>query len=285
MVKTQIAAKSPKPFLKWVGGKSKLAGELQALMPVSYNKFYEPFLGGGALFFHVQPTEAVISDINKSLIGAYQNIKNRPEELIDCLAKTQNAYYQKDEEARREFYYQSRSEYNSIADPFTLRKSCLLIMLNKTCYNGMYRENSRGEFNVPFGSYKQPVICDKATIIADSQLLQSADIQTVSFEAAIADAQKGDFIYFDPPYYPLSPTANFTSYFETPFLEKEQIKLKSIFDKLHKKGCYVMLSNSSTEFVNNLYADYRQEHLFVSRSINSKATGRGKIKELLILNY
>jgi len=278
-------ARVAKPFLKWVGGKGKLVPQLRALMPATYGTFYEPFVGGGALFFAVAPQGAAINDINGSLTGMYENIKLHPQELIDALLELQTLYHAKSEEDRKLFYYEARDEYNSITDKHSLRKSTLFMFLNRTCYNGMYRENSKGGFNVPFGHYKQPTICDPETILADSEALQRTTITTVSFEAAVASATKGDFVYFDPPYYPLNKTSNFTSYSEFGFEEQDQIALKALFDDLNARGCYVMLSNSSAAFIKELYADYRQEIILANRAINSKASGRGKVEELVILNY
>ena len=277
--------KKPKPFLKWVGGKGKLVAEFSALMPESYKNFYEPFVGGGALFFYVTPKHGFINDINTGLVGAYENVKNNSDTLIKLLLKIQAIYYTLDEEARKDFYYKIREEYNQIKDPLSLRKSCHLIFLNKTCYNGMYRENSKGGFNVPFGNYKQPLICDADTILADSEVLKTTKITSLSFQDAVLHASKGDFIYLDPPYYPLSKTSNFTSYSVFGFVEEDQVRLKNTYDALHKKGCFVMLSNSSALFIKDLYKQYRQETVLANRAVNCKATGRGKIEELLILNY
>lgn len=276
---------APKPFLKWVGGKGKLVPQLVALMPKEYKKFHEPFVGGGALLFGVQPHKMSINDINATLMGAYKNIKKRPNDLIDCLKRTQASFYLMEPDQQKNYYYEARKEFNSIKASDSLRKTCLLIFINKTCYNGMYRENAKGEFNVPFGKYKKPLICDSDTILADSEALKSAEISSVSFEKAALKASKGDFVYFDPPYYPLTKTANFTNYSEFGFEENDQVKLKRIFDELNKKGCYVMLSNSNTPFVRDLYKGYRQEKVLANRAINCKAEGRGKIEELVIINY
>lgn len=285
MTPTQLKTKPPKPFLKWVGGKARLAPQLHALMPAGYKNFHEPFAGGAALFFYAGPKQAVLNDINPALMGAFKNIKDKPDELIDCLQAKQAAYYAQGEEERRVFYYQMRNEFNAIKSPASLQKSCLLIFLNKTCYNGMYRENSKGGFNVPFGNYKQPNICDAETILADSRALQNVALTSEPFEDIVKTAKKGDFVYFDPPYHPLTKTSSFTSYSESGFNESDQVRLKDIFDALHKKGCYVMLSNSSTSFIKDIYANYRQETVMAARAINSKAAGRGKIEELVILNY
>lgn len=276
---------SAKPFLKWVGGKAKLVPAIKSLMPEDHGAYYEPFVGGGALFFSVKPKSAHINDINSALIGAYSNVKARAPDLIECLKQMQLEYESYDAEGRKAFYYEARDEYNSIKDPLSLRKSCLLIFLNKTCYNGMYRENSKGGFNVPFGNYKRPVICDSGTIMAAHRALKEATVTNSSFEEAVVSARQGDFVYFDPPYYPLTKTSNFTSYSELGFEEKDQIKLKKVFDDLTKRGCYVMLSNSSTDFIKELYGEYRKEIVLANRAINSDSKGRGKIEELIILNY
>lgn len=285
MTRTKKQLTTSKPFLKWVGGKGKLAPQLKTYTPKKYNTFYEPFVGGGALFFYCMPAKAFINDINKTLMGAYKNVRDNPEQLIDCLSKMQKNYYSNGKETRKQVYYEARHKFNTINNPEKVEKSCLLIFLNKTCYNGMYRENSQGEFNVPFGDYKQPLICDERTILSDSKVLQQTNITSTSFEDAVSTAQEEDFVYFDPPYYPLTKTANFTDYSEFGFEENDQIKLKELFDDLTKRGSFVMLSNSNAPFIKELYRDYRQEKVLANRAINCKADGRGKIEELVILNY
>jgi len=273
-----------KPFLKWVGGKTQLLSQFEKFYPPKYNNYFEPFLGGGAVFFNLTPKKAYLNDINKTLIGTYKNIKKKPRGIIKLLDILQRDYYKKSKIDRENFYYSIREEYNNLpAEDF--KKSAYLIFLNKTCYNGMYRENSEGKFNVPFGRYRKPLILDKENLLAVSKVLKNIALTSVDFEKAVKHARKNDFIYFDPPYHPLSQTSSFTSYSNNGFLENDQIKLKRVFNELNKRGCLVMLSNSYTPFIRNLYKEYKQFIVMANRAINCKAEGRGAIKELVILNY
>jgi len=275
-----------KPFLKWVGGKTQLLSQFGKFYPPKYNNYFEPFLGGGAVFFNLTPEKAYLNDVNKSLIGTYKNIKKQPREIIKLLDVLQRDYYKRNERERENFYYSIREEYNNLtAGDF--RKSSYLIFLNKTCFNGMYRENSEGKFNVPFGRYNKPPILDSENLLAASKALKFTTLTSINFDKAAKRARKNDFIYFDPPYHPLSQTSSFTSYSNNGFSENDQIKLKRVFADLDKRGCFVMLSNSYTAFIRNLYKEYKRFHFIVmaNRAINCKAEGRGAIKELVILNY
>lgn len=273
-----------RPFLKWVGGKGQLLAQFEQYYPKDFNNYFEPFIGGGAVFFNLSPTKASINDVNTTLISAYKNIKDQPKEIIKILLKLENKYRNGDLENQKELFYKIREQFNKLSDS-ELKKTAYLIFLNKTCFNGMYRENSKGEFNTPFGKYKNPKILDRENILKVSKILEHTKLTSVSFEKAVANAKKGDFIYFDPPYHPLSETAKFTSYHKDNFSKEDQIKLRDVFAELDKRGCYVMLSNSYTDFINNIYRKYRCETVMASRAINCKASGRGKIKELLIMNY
>lgn len=280
-LKKQIRAK---PFVKWVGGKTQLLSQYENLYPLKYSNYFEPFVGGGAVFFDLTPPKSYLNDINETLILAYKNIKREPKEIINLLEGFQEDYYKKESRERENFYYSIREEYNNLSNR-SLKKSAFLIFLNKTCYNGMYRENSQGKFNVPFGRYKRPRILDKENLLAVSTALKNIILTSMDFERAVDKAKKNDFVYFDPPYYPLSSTSNFTSYSETDFLKDEQIRLQKVFASLDKRGCFVMLSNSYTDFIRNLYKGYRQIVVMAGRAISCKGEGRGKIKELVILNY
>lgn len=282
--KDKTLVKQARPFVKWVGGKSKLISQLLELMPQSYGSYYEPFLGGGAMFFNLKPETAYINDINKTLIHTYNSIKNNPKKLCSDLCALGDEYLKLDNESRKEYYYARREEFNSISRP-NARKATLMIFLNKTCFNGMYRENSKGGFNVPFGDYKNPKICDTDNLYAVHELLNNVEPMSTSYKEAVAGAKRGDFIYFDPPYHPLSQTSSFTSYSLDSFNAKDQEELRDLFTELDKRGCYVMLSNSASDFIKDLYKDYRQEFVLAGRSINSKGNGRGKINELVVLNY
>lgn len=277
-------AKQARPFVKWVGGKTQLIPQLVKLMPDYDGAYFEPFLGGGALFFHLKPTKAYINDINRTLIHTYQAIKESPDKLCADLCELGEEYLNLDHDARKEYFYERRKEFNGIKEP-NARKATLMIFLNKTCFNGMYRENSKGEFNVPFGDYKNPKICDTDNLMAINELLKNVEPTSVSYSEAVKKAKKGDFVYFDPPYHPLSQTSSFTSYSLDSFSAKDQEQLRDLFVELDKRGCYVMLSNSASDFIKDLYRDYRQELVLAGRSINSKGTGRGKINELVVLNY
>ncbi len=224
---------NPKPFLKWVGGKGQLLEQFKNLFPKKYNKYYEPFVGGGAVFFYLKPESGHINDINEVLINTYKIIKTKPHDLIELLRDLEDKFHKSKDENKKEFYYDIREKFNDIKKP-NLQKSAYLIFLNKTCFNGMYRENSKGGFNVPFGQYKNPTILNESNILEVSKLLKHIEITNTSFEECLENAEKGDFIYFDPPYYPLNKTSSFTTYSKDNFLEKEQEKLASLFKKLDK---------------------------------------------------
>lgn len=279
---------SAKPFIKWVGGKGKLISELEKYFPKKINRYYEPFVGGGALFFYLQQTRNIsysqINDINHKLITAYNQIQRNPKKLILFLKKIEIDYKKLSLEEQREYFYKKREFYNK-ENLDKLTTAAHLIFLNKTCFNGMYRENSKGEYNIPFGDQKNPNICDEENVMAVSKSLKNTKITSLPFEESIIDCQKGDFIYFDPPYYPINVTSNFTSYSKNSFGPKEQEKLRDVFVDLAKKGCNVMLSNSNTEFIISLYKDFNINEVYAARSINSKASKRGKIKEIVVTNY
>jgi len=278
---TSFAIKA-RPFVKWVGGKRQLLRQFEALLPNNFNPnkntYFEPFLGGGAVFFDLQPFNAVLSDINSELISTYQVIRDNVEDLISSLKK--HRY-------KKEYYLKIRE-----LEPSKLSKievASRFIYLNRTCFNGMHRVNKKGKFNVPFGRYSKPKICDEENLRNANKVLQGVDIKLQKYENVLDLAKKGDFIYLDPPYYPLSKTSNFTSYNADCFLEKEQEKLRDVFLELDKKGCFVMLSNSDTDFIREIYSEKSEKIRIVpvqaGRSINSNASRRGKISELVILNY
>lgn len=283
-VKQKVA---PKPFLKWVGGKGRL---LDQLLPYfiearkDEGKYFEPFFGGGAAFFALAPVSGQINDINKALMSAYRNVKDDVEAVIDELKVIEGEYLALDATNRQDYYYESRAEYNQEQHE-TIHKTALLIFLNKTCFNGVYRENRNGGFNVPHARYAKPTICDEVNLRITSGALKHVAISSGSFEDAVKDAKEGDFVYFDPPYYPLTTTSSFTSYSADNFLDEDQRHLKRVVDDLTKRGVKVALSNSWTPFIIDLYKDYRQVQIMAGRSINSVGTKRGKIAEILVLNY
>lgn len=291
-----------KPFVKWAGGKGQLLSTLESLLPMGIQEmeeftYIEPFVGGGAmLYFMLQSypniKKAVINDLNPNLIKAYFTIKNKPENLISCLSALQEEYFNiKDENKRKEFYLSARKHFNEGGLSDTDNTS-YLIFLNRTCFNGLYRVNSKGEFNVPFGKYANPVICDAKTIYADSELLQKVEILCGDFENVEKYVTNNTFMYLDPPYRPLDATSNFNSYAKEGFGDKEQIRLKQFFDRLSAGGCLMMLSNSDCSgrnpndtFFDDLYADYSIERVYASRAINANSKKRGKLTELVIRNY
>ena len=286
---TLVRGKNPlvRPFLKWAGGKRQLLPEIVKYVPkrISKHTYYEPFIGGGALLFQLQPQKAVINDSNKELINCYKVIKYSLDELMEELSKdkysnSETSYYEMRDLDRSTKKYEILSE---------VEKAARIIYLNKTCYNGLFRVNSHGQFNVPFGRYKNPNFLDDAVLRAVNKYLNSNDITLLNqdFAEAVKDAKGGDFVYFDPPYDPVSETASFTGYDVNGFNRDEQVRLKEEFDALHKRGCKVMLSNSCTDFILDLYKDYQNTIIKVraTRSINSNALKRGMVDELLVLNY
>lgn len=269
------------PFLKWVGGKRQLISEINKYIPKHINTYYEPFLGGGAILFHLQPEKAVVNDINTELINVYKTIKNDVDALIKDLHRHENSdvYFYSIRNMDR-----NKEQYSNLTD---IEKASRLIYLNKTCYNGLFRVNRAGEFNTPFGNYKNPNIINEITLRAVSDYLNNSNIKflNVDFTVAAKDAEKGDFVYFDPPYDPLSSSSSFTGYDKGGFNKNEQIKLKHLCDNLNNKGVKFLLSNSSTPFILDLYKDYKIEFIKATRLINSKANLRGEIDEVLVRNY
>jgi len=273
-----------RPFIKWAGGKSQLLMQLSALYPKAYNSYFEPFLGGGAVFFDIKPGQAFLNDVNPALVACYGNIKERVDQVIEVLGRLERKYLRSAGPARAEMFYRIREKYNNLHHALP-EKAAYLIFLNKTCYNGIYRQNSSGEFNVPFGKYKKPKILDENNLRSVSAVLAGATLTSVSFEDAVREAKANDFMYFDPPYHPLSQTSSFTGYHSNGFAEAEQVKLRNVLGELDRRGCLVMLSNSYTDFVKDLYRDFYQHTVMATRAVNCKASGRGKIKELVITNY
>ncbi len=274
----------PKPFVKWVGGKRQLLRQFRELglyppedfNPIT-NTYYEPFVGGGAVFFDLLPKNAELSDLNNELVTTYNVIKNSVDELIESLQKH---IYDK------EYYLEVRAK--KIEDLSDIEVASRFIFLNRTGFNGLYRVNKSGQFNVPFGRYNNPVICDEDNLRRVSDALQDVTITHQDYKNVLKTAKSGDFIYLDPPYYPINATSSFTSYTAEGFLEKEQTELRDTFVKLHKKGCFVMLSNSDTPFINELYSGLDGitiNKITAGRAINSKGSGRGKITEVLVTNY
>lgn len=270
-------------FVKWAGGKGQLIEQFKPLFPKKFNRYFEPFVGSGAVFFYIiqkyNPKEILISDINEELINTYQVIKDNVEELILKLKELKKLHVS---ESKNHYYTvrEKEPEYLSKIDI-----AARFIYLNKTCFNGLYRVNSKGKFNVPMGSYKNPDIVQEEKLRLVSKLLKNVKIKVMSFEKILDYAKKDDFIYFDPPYYPLENGKNFTTYTKNVFLEKEQKKLADVFKKLDKKKCFVMLSNSDTKLIKDLYKDYNIKIVKATRMINCDSTKRGKINEVVVTNY
>ncbi len=266
------------PIVKWVGGKRQLMFELLKNMPKSFNRYFEPFIGGGALFFELRLENAYISDMNEELINLYKIVKDNPEELIKDLYK---------HKVSKEYYLAIRNidrttEYNRLTN---IEKASRFIYLNRTCFNGLYRVNLQGQFNVPFGNYKNPRIVDEQNILNCSNLLKTTEIKHSDFAEILNHVKKGDFVYFDPPYVPLNETSSFTSYTKDGFDIDMQFKLKDVCDELDSRGVKFLLSNSDTKLVNELYSNYEIKKVFASRAVNANADGRGKITEVLVRNY
>lgn len=271
------------PFVKWAGGKRQILDKLKKHIPEEYDTYYEPFIGGGAFFFDLCPKKAVINDYNSELINVYKCIKD--EKKLESLTKELNLY---EREHSEEFYLKIRNidrdkkKFNKLTD---VKRAARTIYLNKACFNGLYRVNSKNEFNVPFGKKNKVSTYDGVNLGIIFCYFNLCDIKIMNtdFEEAVVNAKKGDFIYFDPPYD--SDTSTFTSYTEDGFGRAEQERLAILFDKLAKKGCYVMLSNHNTKLINDLYKNYNIEVIKAKRNINSKASGRGEVEEVIITNY
>ena len=271
-------ARVARPFLKWAGGKARLIEQYKPFLPANFGDYHEPFLGGGALFFYLAPQllkqgkKAYLSDLNPELVNVYQCVRDDVEALIEQLAKLEQGHGERQ-------YYEVRSQLQT--EP--TKRAARFIYLNKTCYNGLYRENSKGLFNVPIGRYKKPRICAPELLRPAAAALQIADISERPFSTALHHTRPNDFVYFDPPYYPLNDTSKFTAYSRYRFAETQQIELKTLIAQLTTQNVHVLASNSDCPFIRNLYNDFKIQTITAARSINSKASKRGKITEVLIV--
>ncbi|MBD2777985.1 DNA adenine methylase [Iningainema tapete] len=300
----------PRPFLKWAGGKGQLIEQISKFFPKelldgSIKRYIEPFIGGGAVFFHFADNypsieEFYIFDINPELILAYKTIQNHAEELGELLQKIQNKYWSLNPEERSKYFYQVRTYFNqqrlqtdfeNYSDSW-VERTAQIIFLNRTCFNGLFRVNLKGDFNVPFGKYKNPTICDLNNLMAVSALLKKTQIFHGDFTLSQEFVDSKTFVYFDPPYRPISKTSNFTSYSQGSFDDTDQLRLRNFFSELNSLGAKLLLSNSDPKnvdeddiFFETNYAKYRIEKIKAFRNINSKAEKRGQINELLIMNY
>lgn len=298
-----VEATAVKPFLKWAGGKGQLLDEIRRYYPFEdskFTKYAEPFVGGGAVLFDIlscyKLTEVYISDINTELINAYCMIRDEVDELIEILKSYQCEYIHRDTRGRRDYYIEKRNRYNYLkASKLNIRnieKAALMIFLNRTCFNGLYRVNKKGLFNVPMGAYKNPVICDENNLLAISEKLCDVTIVCGDYRESVDFIDDSTFVYFDPPYRPLSKTSNFTAYTDSLFDDREQIELARFVNFIDKKGARVVISNSDPKnsdlndnFFDELYAEQKINRVDATRMINSNSAARGKIKELLISNF
>ena len=296
-------SKKIKPFLKWAGGKGQLLAEIEKYYPFKdgkITKYAEPFVGGGAVLFDIlnkfDLEDAYISDINAELINTYRIIRDDIDELVAILTVMHSEFVPMDTERRKVYYMARRERFNDLKvsgnDSVDIEKAALLIFLNKTCFNGLFRVNKKGLFNVPMGSYKNPMICDEENLRAVSEKLQNVKIVCGDYRESADFIDENTFVYFDPPYRPITDTASFTAYTENQFDDEEQIELARFVDDMHKKGAKVVISNSdpknsNTEdvFFDNIYSAYKIKRVEATRMINCNSEARGKIKELLISNF
>lgn len=293
-----------KPFVKWAGGKSQLIEEIRSKYPLelggTVTRYCEPFVGGGAVLldllsnYHLR--EVLINDINEELINTYTQIKYNIDFLINELQNLENQYLPLASDERKEFYYKNRDRFNYLKingdKDAALEKAALFILLNKTCFNGLFRVNRHGLFNVPAGAYKKPIICDSANLTNISAILQNVEIKCGDYQKCLGFINEKTFVYIDPPYRPITATAGFTAYTQIPFDDKEQISLRQFADKLHAAGAKVVLSNSDPKnsdlndgFFDELYKKYNIMRVSAKRMINCNGESRGRINELLISNY
>ena len=268
------------PVLKWVGGKRQLITQITELLPSRYATYYEPFIGGGAVFFHLQRKKVVINDFNSELVNVYKTIQSDVEALIEDLKKHKN---------ESDYFYEMRAldRSDTFSELTNIEKASRVLYLNKTCFNGLYRVNRSGEFNTPFGRYKNPNIVNEITLRAVHKYLKTNDITILNqdFASIFDNIKKNDFVYLDPPYDPVSKSSNFTGYNQGGFSTDDQIRLRKLCDKLNKRGVKFLLSNSATDFIKEEYKDYQINIVKATRSINSNAKKRGAVDEVLIRNY
>lgn len=268
---------STSPIIKWVGGKSKLLGELAARLPPRHERYFEPFAGGAALFFHLAPARAVLADRNADLIGMYQAVAADAPGMIRRLAIHRAAHDQA-------HYYEVRERWNDRSVSWSpIDRAATFVYLNRTCFNGLWRVNRSGAFNVPMGRYTNPRICDPDALAAAATVLRGAEVRCADYRAAVADAGRGDLVYFDPPYDPLTPTSSFTSYTGDGFGLEQQAELAELVRTLAARGCHVLLSNSDTPRVRALYRGLRIDRVRCPRAINSDAARRGDVDEVIVV--
>ncbi len=287
-----------KPFIKWAGGKSQLLEEIRKKYPAKIERYCEPFVGGGAVLLDVlanfQPKEVLINDINPELTNTYIQIRNNAESIIATLSEMQGDFWDMNDEKRKEYFYSQRERFNELIkqSASTEEKAALFIFINKTCFNGLYRVNGKGLYNVPIGSYKKPPICDAENIRTISKLLKRVDVHCGDYSECESFITDNAFVYIDPPYRPLNVTSSFTSYAKTEFGDEQQIQLVHFIEKISEKGAKVVASNSdphntdeNDNFFDDIYKMFFIDRVAATRMINSKSNGRGTVSELLICNY
>ena len=287
-----------KPFLKWAGGKTQLLEEIRRKYPAKIERYCEPFVGGGAVLLDVlanfQPKEVLINDINPELTNTYVHIRDDVEGMIEALSEMQEAFWRRNEEERKEYFYARRERFNELIKQgvSTKEKAALFIFINKTCFNGLYRVNSKGLYNVPMGVYKRPPICDAENLRTISELLQNVKVQCGDYSECAEFIDEHTFVYIDPPYRPLTETSAFTAYAKTKFNDEMQRQLGTFVKELSKKGAKIVASNSdphnmdeTDDFFDDIYKTFSIDRIPARRMINSKPDGRGAVNELLIYNY
>ena len=287
-----------KPFIKWAGGKSQLLEEIRKKYPAKIERYCEPFVGGGAVLLDVlanfQPKEVLINDINHELTNTYIQIRDNAEIVISMLSDMQEVFWNMDNEQRKEYFYARRDRFNELIKKAasTEEKAALFIFINKTCFNGLYRVNAKGLYNVPMGSYKKPPICDAENIRTISELIQGVTINCGDYSECADFIDNNTFVYIDPPYRPLSETSSFTSYAKAEFGDEQQIQLGHFIEKISQKGAKIVASNSDPKntdtednFFDDIYKMFTINRVSATRMINSKSNGRGTVSELLIYNY
>ncbi len=276
MAKNKLVA----PFLKWVGGKRQIMPSIEQHLPKGIKSYIEPFIGGGAVLFHLQPKNAIINDFNAELVNVYNVIKNDLENLIVDLHKHKN-------DSRYFYEIRALDRTKAFKDLSDVERASRIIYLNKTCYNGLYRVNNSGEFNSPFGKYKNPNIVNEPTLRAVNSYLNSNNIriENTDYETILKEADRNSFVYLDPPYHPVSESSNFTGYVQGGWDESDQVRLKESCDRLDEKGIKFLQSNSCASFIKELYVNYHIHIIKANRAINSDGEKRGEVEEVLIKNY
>lgn len=290
--------KNCKPFLKWVGGKTQLLNVIREKYPQEIEEYCEPFVGGGAVLFDIlnnyNPKKVLINDINSELINTYIQVRDNVNNIINSLLEIQDLYWNMNNEEQKSFYYKKRNEFNEYIEKkkYSVEMAVLFLFLNRTCFNGLYRVNKDGKFNVPIGSYKKPIICDVENLREVSELLKRVTITCGDYKECINFINNKTFVYIDPPYRPLNRTSSFTSYSNIEFCDEQQIELAEFVKKISNLGAKVLVSNSDPKntntddnFFDDLYKSFTINRVSASRMINSDAKKRNKINELLISNY